>query len=151
MSLVCIALPLAAAQMESALLDAVGTSSQIDHHVETRWLQYRQIRGLVAVQYFADICSRLLISVEDAGAVAHQSPDRRELAPLIDRGHRVARGKRNEPVARAIEIRIAADEKRSDPIPKRRECRLDFHGVGGGEYTQLALQRACRGQDVDLL
>src|SRR5712671_7640656 len=47
---------------------------QIDHQLETSWLQYRQIQGLVAVQYFADVDSRLPISVEDAGAIAHQSP-----------------------------------------------------------------------------
>jgi len=39
-----------------------------------------------------NIYSRLLISVEDAGAIAHQSRDHREFAPLLDRGHRVARG-----------------------------------------------------------
>jgi hypothetical protein len=71
-----------------------------------------------------NIYSHLLISVEDAGAIAHQSRDHREFTPLVDRGHRVARGKRNEPVALAIAIRIAADEKRSNSKPETKRMPL---------------------------
>ena len=87
---------------------------RIDHHLDARRLQHQQFRTFGAAQYFARVGSRLQIGVVNARSVTRQSANFRELAPLVDGWHRVARGKRNEAIAFTVEVRIAANEKSPD-------------------------------------
>ena len=56
--------------------------------------------------------TRSSIRVGEIGPVAHQPVSRGELAPHIDRGHRVAGGQRDDLRALAREERIGADTNR---------------------------------------
>jgi hypothetical protein len=72
--------------------------------------------GLAPLRTTADVHSGLAIGIRNAGAIAHQAADGGELAPLVDRGNRMARRQRDEFLALAVEEGIAADNERTRPL-----------------------------------
>jgi hypothetical protein len=89
---------------------------KVDDQFEFRWLENRQIGGSGALENPADVHSGLAIGIRNAGAIAHQAADGGELAPLVDRGNRMARRQRDEFLALAVEEGIAADNERTRPL-----------------------------------
>src|SRR5262245_11193341 len=86
---------------------------QVDHKLELSRLHNRQLSWFRAFKNLSDIDVRLAICIKDAGAVAHQSADHGELAPLINRRDRMVRSEHDESIALAVEEWIAADKKRT--------------------------------------
>jgi hypothetical protein len=66
----------------------------------------------------------LAIRSGNAGAIAYQAADGGELAPLVDRGNRMARRQRDKFIPLVVEKGIAADNDRSRPLS-------DKYGEGG--------------------
>ena len=88
-------------------------SLQIENEIEASRLQDWQIGRFLASQHPSGVDATLVISIDDARAVAHQPACFDEKTPRIDRRHHVERGKRHDAMALSIDEWITADQKRT--------------------------------------
>src|SRR5215217_7166947 len=71
----------------------------------------RQVARLGALENSASVDTRLAIGIRQAGAVADQAASSNVFAPDVDRRYAVLRGQRDDPIALAVEERLAGDDK----------------------------------------
>src|SRR5438477_8202171 len=64
---------------------------EIEHQLDVHRLLHRQVGGLGALEYAADIDASEALRVVDAGAVAHQPAGLRVLADIVDGGYGMLR------------------------------------------------------------
>ncbi len=88
---------------------------------------YREIARFCAFQNLPGVDADLVIQVENAGSVAHQSPSRGELAPIVNCRNRMASCQRDDLFVMVEEEYVAADQDRTEPsLSQSRECCVDF-------------------------
>src|SRR5262245_2313953 len=86
-------------------------SLEVDHELELGRLQDRQVGGFFALENPARVDAALAIGFGKAGSVAHQTASCGELAPFIDRRHRVADSQHDKLLALAVEEWRGGDEE----------------------------------------
>src|SRR6516162_1665177 len=64
---------------------------KVDHQLELNRLHHRKVGGYYATENLADVDPALAVLLNNAGTIAHQAAGYRELAPIVNRRHRVAR------------------------------------------------------------
>ena len=105
----------------------------------------RQVGRLLALENAAGIDAGLAVRFGKAGSVAHQAAGHGELAPKVDRGHRVAGRQRDDLIAPAVEERIGANDERAGPLLDHGcEGRVDVAFGAGIQDMELQPQRARR-------
>jgi hypothetical protein len=82
---------------------------QVDHQLEFRRLQHRQVGGLGALEHLTGVGADLTIHARTIGAVAHQPAGFDSLARSIARGNPVTRRERHKLDAPAREEDITSD------------------------------------------
>src|ERR1700747_3417800 len=75
---------------------------EVDHQLEFRGLHHRKVSRLLALENPPDINANLSIGIDETGAVAHQAARCGKVAPNVQRGNRMARRERDDPITPVI-------------------------------------------------
>src|SRR5262249_9556167 len=147
-----------ASQQKASLENLVGTAGQrqrngdaeragdlqVDEHLDFGRLLHRQIGRLATFKNSPGIDSDEAMCFRNVGPVAHQTPSRSELTPLVDRGNRVLNRQGGELRGTAGEKRVAPNyqptssqlsQLREDPIEVLfsacvQDMQVDAKGLG---------------------
>jgi hypothetical protein len=126
---------------EAERLGGFEIDDQLDLHRLLDW----QIGGAGTFEDFAGVDASQARSVGKVGSVAHKAAGRGELAPCVNRRHRVTGRESYDLSATASQERIAGDDKRArSKLDKLRESSVDLAGAARRQDMQLRPERLRR-------
>src|SRR5215208_4340066 len=88
----------------------------VDHEFELCRAHDRKVCWALALEHTAGDAAELLVGVDEAGTVAHETTRQRKFADVVDRRYAMPSSERDERVALTVEKGIPLDDERASSL-----------------------------------